>query len=255
MNDPFSLIGKNILVTGGTRGLGRAISLQFARAGARVLANYVRDTATADSLAAEAAAGSLALTVLRADITTPKGIDETLAAAESQFGKLHGLVHCAATVIHKPLEELSLRHFDWTFNLNVRAFFELVRRLLPLFEPGASILGLSSEGATRAVPQYSLVGASKGALEALQRHLAAELAPRGLRVNTLAPGTLLTDVWKVLPDSERRLQRATERTPIGRLVTLEEVARTAQFLCSEAATGIVGQTIVVDGGASITPCA
>lgn len=255
MNDSFSLVGKNILVTGGTRGLGRAISLQFARSGARVLANFVRDTATAESLTNEAHTESLEITVLRADITTPKGLDETLAAVESQFGKLHGLVHCAATGIHKPLEELSLRHFDWTFNLNVRALFELVRRLLPLFEAGSSILGISSEGATRAVPHYSLVGSSKGALEALLRHLAAELAPRGIRVNIVAPGTLLTDVWKVLPDSERRLQGAIERTPIARLVTLEEVARTAQFLCSQAATGIVGQTVVVDGGANITPCA
>jgi enoyl-[acyl-carrier protein] reductase III len=251
MKDSFSLGGKTVLVTGGTRGLGRAISLQFARAGASVLANYVRDTASAESLAAVAAAESLSLSTVRADISSPKGVDDVVGAVESTFGRLSCFVHCAATGIHKPLEELSLRHFDWTFNLNVRAFFELARRLQPLLDPGSSIVGISSEGATRAVPHYTLVGATKGALEAMLRHLAVELAPMGIRVNALSPGTLHTDVWKVLPDSERRLAAATQKSPLGRLVSLEEVARTAQFLCSDAAAGIVGQTIVVDGGTSL----
>lgn len=251
MNDPFSLQGKKILVTGGTRGLGRAISLQLARAGASVLANFVRDAASAESLVAEAAAEGMVVTTVRADLASPKGLDETMAAVEATFGRLSGFIHCAATGVHKPLEELSLRHLDWTFNLNVRAFFELVRRLQPLLDPGASVIGISSEGAARAVPQYTLVGSSKGALEAMVRHLAVELAPRGIRVNALAPGTLQTDVWKVLPDSERRLEEAARRSPLGRLVTLEEVARVAQFLSSEAASGVVGQTVVVDGGAGM----
>ena len=106
-------------------------------------------------------------------------------------------------------------------------------------------------GALRALPYYTLVGSSKGALEALARHLAVELAPRGIRVNILMPGTVETDVWKVIPEREARLSAAICRTPIGRLVTPEEVAAAAQFLCSEAASGIVGQTLVVDGGLAI----
>jgi enoyl-[acyl-carrier protein] reductase III len=114
---------------------------------------------------------------------------------------------------------------------------------------GSSIVAVSSEGATHAVSHYSLVGASKGALESLARHTAAELAPKGIRVNILSPGTVLTDAWKVLPDAESRLAEASRRSFLGRLTTLEEVASAAQFLCSDASSGLVGHTLVVDGGA------
>ena len=144
-----------------------------------------------------------------------------------------------------------MRHFDWTFSLNVKSFFKLVQRLLPLFASSSSIVAISSLGATRAVPAYSLVGSSKGALEALSRHLAVELAPRGIRVNVLSPGTVKTKAWEAMPDKEKRLAEAEERIPIGHLTSADEVAQAAQFLCSDAARGIVGHTLVVDGGASL----
>ncbi|MEI6083178.1 MAG: SDR family oxidoreductase [Verrucomicrobiota bacterium] len=249
MNDLFSLQGKRVLVTGGTRGLGRAISLRFARAGASVIANYLRDVAAAESLTHEAEAEGLVVQTVRADLTNAKGIESLVAVVGT--APLSTLVHCAATGVHRPFDQLTLRHLDWTFALNVRAFFDLVQRLLPHFQSGGSILGVSSEGATRAIPQYTLVGSTKGALEAMLRHLAVELAPRGIRVNILAPGTILTDVWKVLPDSERRLSEAAARSTLKRLCTVEEVAQAAQFLCSDAASAIVGHTLVVDGGAAI----
>lgn len=251
MKDLFSLAGKRILVTGGTRGIGRAISLRFAQAGASVLANYARDVASADELKLAAANLPGSLEVIRADLAGVKGMDKFISQVEARFSTVSGLVHCAATGVHRPLAQLELRHFDWTYALNVRAFLDLVRRLLPRFEGGSSIVAISSEGAVRAVPQYSLVGSSKGALESLVRHFAAELAPRGIRVNSLSAGTVMTDAWKVLPDSERRLAEAAQRSPLGRLMTKEEIAYAAQFLCSDAASGMVGHTLVVDGGLRI----
>jgi len=251
MNDSFSLTGKYAVITGGTRGVGRAIATRFAAAGASVLANYVRDDGAAQSFKQEAEAQALQIDVCRADMTSPKGIDTLLQAVDAHGVKPSVFIHCAATGVHRSLDQLTLRHFDWTYALNVRAFFNLVQLLLPRFDSRTSILAISSEGASRAIPYYSLVGSSKGALEALVRHLAVELAPRGIRVNSLAAGTVLTDSWKVLPDSERRLAAAAERSPLGRLNTLDEIALTAQFLCSDAASGIVGQTVVVDAGASI----
>jgi NAD(P)-dependent dehydrogenase (short-subunit alcohol dehydrogenase family) len=249
--DPFSLAGKKFLVTGGTRGIGRAVSLQFARAGASVIANYVRDEKAARLLVEEASEKRLAIETCRADLTSEKGF-ERLDACLKEFGDtLSGLVHCAATGVHKPYSELTTRHFEWVFSLNVRAFLELVRRLAPRFAGGASVVALSSQGARFAIPYYSLVGASKGALESLARHLAQELAGNGIRVNILSPGSVFTDAWKAMPENERRLAEAAARTPIGRLVSLEEIARAAQFLCSDASSGIVGHTLVVDGGARI----
>ena len=133
----------------------------------------------------------------------------------------------------------------------MRAFFELTKALLSRFSERSSVLAVSSMGAQRALPYYSLVGSSKGALEALARHLAVELRPRGIRVNILVPGTVPTDVWKTLPEGEKRIAAATARTPGQRLVTTEEVAWAAQFLCSRASAGVVGHTLIVDGGAGI----
>jgi len=244
----FSVSGKNALVVGGTRGIGRAIAWRLAHAEARVVANYVRDERSATQLADEARQAGLSLEVVRADVTTTKGIEHLIDAASTPT-PVSILVFAAATGVHKTLEQLTTRHLDWTFGLNVRAFFELVQRLSPRMPSGSSIVAVSSEGAVRAVAQYALVGASKGALESLARHLAAELAPQGIRVNVLSPGTVLTDAWKVLPDADARLAEAGRRSFLGRLTTAEEVAWAAQFLCSDAASGVVGHTLVVDGGA------
>ncbi|MBV8101634.1 MAG: SDR family oxidoreductase [Verrucomicrobia bacterium] len=239
------------LVTGGTRGIGRAISVEFARAGAYVIANYLRNEKAASELQAQAEAEKFQLDFCRADLTTADGLQK-VATAVGQLGRpFLGLVHCAAIGAHKPVAELTARHFEWTMALNVRSFFELVKLLLPNLVVGSSIVALSSPGASRAIPNYAVVGASKGALESLARYLAIELAPRGIRTNVLAPGAVATDAWKVIPGGEIKLGEAAKRSPLGRLITPEEVARAALFLCSPAATGINGHTLIVDGGASI----
>lgn len=250
LNREFSVSG-TFLVTGGTRGIGRAISIQLARAGASVIANYVREEAAAAELKALGDHEHLRIAVCRGDLCIPKGLRQIEIDLEKAGDPLKGLVHCAATGTHRPITELTGRHLDWTFALNVRAFFELVSLLLPKMGSGTSILALSSAGAARAVPSYTVVGVSKGALESLVRHLAAELGPRGIRVNALAPGPVATDAWKAIPDSQARFAEAASRSPLRRLVTREEVAMAAQFLCSPAAAGISGHTLTVDGGAGI----
>ena len=247
----FSLQNKTILVTGGTGGIGQAISLRLARAGASVLANYLRDERAAEQLKATATEEGLGIKLCRADLTNERGLEQLGSSVQELGAGLSGFVHCAATGIHRPIEELTERHFDWTLNLNVRAFFKLTKFLLPRFSEGSSIVAISSWGAVRAIPYYSLVGSSKGALEALARHLTVELAPRGIRVNILTAGAVLTDIWKAMPDSEARIAETVRRTPAGRLVTAEQVAYGVQFLCSDAAAGIIGQTLVIDNGIGV----
>lgn len=250
MNDPdFSLAGKRIVVTGGTRGIGRAISSRFVRSGAHVVAVYVRDEDAAQSLATACSDSRDRLETCRADLSTDAGRHHLISLLDD--AAISGFVHCAATGVHRPVTELSLRHWDFTFALNLRAFFDLVTALLPRFVAGASIVGVSSQGAVQAVPHYSLVGATKGGLEALCRHLAVELAPRNVRVNVLSPGSVLTDAWNAFPDRDLRLQRTREASPNGRLTTVEEVAAAAHFLCCDASSGVNGHTLVVDGGQRI----
>jgi enoyl-[acyl-carrier protein] reductase III len=251
MSDPFALDGMSVLVSGGTRGLGAAISLRLARAGATVVANYARNDDAAQALAAQAGAEGLALEVLRADLTLAKGLALVKERMDQAGSDTVSVVHCAATGVHRPFEQLTAKHLDWTMALNARAFFELVQALLPRLGEGSAVVAMSSAGAVRAVPAYTAVGASKGALEAMARHLAAELAPRGIRVNVLSPGSVATHAWDSFPDREERLAEALRRSPLGRLVSVEEVACAAQFLCSAASRGIVGHTLVVDGGARI----
>ena len=249
MNDALDLHGHCALVTGGTRGIGRAISMQLARAGATVIANYARNDAAAEALRSEAAQQQVALEVLRADLTLPKGLATVRERMQACAGATVSLVHCAATGVHRPIEQLTMKHWDWTMALNVRAFFELVQQMLPLFGAGSAIVPVSSAGAVRAVPAYAVIGSSKGALESLARHLAVELAPKGVRVNILAPGSVETDAWAAFPDKGQRMAEAIRRTPLQRLVSLDEVAQAALFLCSRASSGMVGHTLVIDGGA------
>jgi enoyl-[acyl-carrier protein] reductase III len=136
--------------------------------------------------------------------------------------------------------------------VNVGAFLDLALKLLPVMPAGARIVAISSEGARRAVDDYGAVGSSKAALEALCRQMAVEWAKRGIGVNVVAPGLLKTDTLAVLPDAERRVRQEVSASPLGRLVSLEEVAQIVRFLCAPASAGIVGQTITVDGGKSIS---
>lgn len=248
--EPFQLHGL-YLVTGGTRGIGRAVSVHFARAGARVIAGYLRDEAAALEVRSLAQQQGLPILLCRSDLTSAQGLTRMVEAVQAAGGRLAGIVHCAATGTHKPVASLTGRHLDWTMALNVRALLELVTALLPHFEPPASLLALSSMGSVRALPNYAAVAASKGALEALIRHMAMELAPRGIRANVLRPGAIETDAWKSIPEAKAHLADAARRSPLRRLATVDEVALCARFLCSQAASAINGQSLTVDGGTSI----
>jgi enoyl-[acyl-carrier protein] reductase III len=240
-----------MVVVGGTRGIGRAIAWRLAAAGADVIASFVRERNPAERLAAEAATAGYRLQVVKADATSDKGRDELVAAVAARFPAVDGMVFAAATGVHRPYEQLTPRHFDFTFALNVRAFLVLAQAFAPTMSASSAIVAISSEGAVHAMPHYTLVGASKAALESMARHLAVELGPRGIRVNVLSPGTVRTEAWAAMPAAEERLAAAARRSPRGRLVDLEEVAAAAQFLLAPASAGIIGQTLVVDGGSRI----
>lgn len=249
--DLFSMQGKRVLVVGGTRGIGRAITWRLAMSGADVIVNYVRDDDAAGQLTAAAASSGAPIAAVRADVSSDKGREQLLQAVKDRFSDLSILVFAAASGIHRPYDKLSSRHFDFTYALKVKAFLALVQDFAPMMRSGTSIIALSTEGAVHAMPHYGLVGSSKAALESLCRHLAVELAPKGIQVNVLAPWAVKTDAWNALPDAERRLAEAASRTPRGTLTRVDEVAWAAQFLVSDAASGLAGHTLVVDGGARV----
>lgn len=245
----FSVAAKQILVTGGTRGIGRSISERLVGAGAHVVACYARNDAAAEETQHATAEMAGELSLCRADITRKGAMQKLEQALDGK--NLDGLIHCAATGVHGNLDKLTGRHLDWTYSLNVKAFFEMVKTFSSRMNSGSSIVALSSEGAQHAVQDYALVGSSKAALESLCRHLAVELAPRNIRVNCLSPGVVLTESWQVLPDAAQRLENARSHAPTGHLTSSEEVAAVAHFLCSDSSSGVNGQVLVVDGGSRI----
>jgi enoyl-[acyl-carrier protein] reductase III len=248
----FDLTGKVALVTGGTRGLGRSIALELARAGATVHAGYFQNEAAAEAFRAELTERKNAGGTLKANLMTSSGVQAYFDHISRSAGKLDCLVYNAATGVHKPLTELTQRHAAAVWQVNAGAFLDLALKLLPIMPAGGRIIAISSEGARRAVDYYGAIGSSKAALEALCRQMAVEWAQRGIGVNVVAPGLLKTDTLAALPGAERRTQQEAEASPLGRLVSLEEVAQVVRFLCTPASTGIVGQTIAVDGGKTIS---
>lgn len=248
----FDIDGRVILVTGGTRGLGRAISVRLASAGARVFSGYFQNEAAADAFRGACAADHLACTAVKANLMTSSGIQTLYDAVATQAGRLDALVYNAATGIHKPLDQLTQRHLATVWQVNVGAFFELALRMKPLMARGARIIGLSSEGAARAIDRYGAIGSSKAALEALCRQMAAEWSTAGIGVNVVAPGLLRTDTLQAMEDAPSRVDAEVHASPLHRLVELDEVADVVHFLCSDAAASIVGQTLVLDGGKRIS---
>ena len=247
------MTGKPVaVVTGGTRGIGRGISLALARSGRAVFALFARDRNAAAALGAQAAEEGFCIECLRVDITDEDRVSECVDTIVANAPRIAVLVHAAASGVHRDVASLTPKHLRWTFDVNVFAIHHLVRRLIPSMPPGGRIIGLTSQGATRAEPHYAAIGASKGALDALFRHYAQELAPKGIAVNLVRPGMVLTDALEAFPDRDARLERAVARTPTGRLTTPDEVGSLVVFLCSPAAAQIVGQTIIIDGGRVLT---
>jgi len=239
--------GASVLVTGGSRGIGKAIALRFAEQGAkRVAIGYLRNDRAAEETAEELRAAGTEPLLLRGSVASERVLQEA-----AELGPFDAVVHNAATGVIEPALETQDKHWDWTLNANARAMLSLARALAPQMQAGSSFVGISSLGSTRVLENYVLVGVSKAALEAVVRYLAVELAPRGIRVNAVSAGVVETGALAFFPNREEMISESLERTPAGRLVEPRDVADAVCFLCSDAAEMVRGHILVVDGGFSL----
>jgi len=250
-NLPFA--NKIALVTGSGRGIGRAIALYFAQNGADVVVNFFRNRAPAEETAQEIEKLGRRALLVKADVGDLDDLKRLFDETEKEFGGLDIFVHNAASGYNRPVMEQKPKGWDWTMNINARSLLFGAQQAAPLMEArgGGHIVSISSAGATRVLPDYVVVGASKAALEALTRYLAVELAPKNIVVNAVSPGVVETDAlhhFATMGGQENILKKFIELVPAGRLVQPEEVAQVVGFLCTPAAAMIRGQTIVVDGG-------
>ena len=238
--------GASVLVTGGSRGIGKAIALKFAEQGAaRVASGYLRNDRAAEETAEELRSAGAEPLLLRGSVAS-----ERVAAEAAELGPFDVLVHNAATGVIRPALETKDKHWDWTLEANARALLTLTRACAPQMPDGSSIVGVSSLGSIRVLENYTVVGVSKAALEALVRYLAVELAPR-IRVNAVSAGVVETGALEHFPNREEMISSGLARTPVGRLVQPADVADAVCFLCSPAAAMVCGHTLIVDGGFSL----
>ncbi|TML64885.1 MAG: SDR family oxidoreductase [Actinobacteria bacterium] len=236
-----------VLVTGGTRGIGRAIALRFAGDGAeRLVLGYMRNDLAAEEAADAVREAGAEPVLVRGNVASERVVSEL-----ASHGPFDVVVHNAATGVIRSALETEDKHWDWTLSANARAFLSLARATAPEMRPGSSIVAVSSLGSTRVLENYVLVGTSKAALESLVRYLAVELAPRGIRVNAVSAGVVETGALEHFPNREQMVREGIERTPAGRLVEPDEVAAAVAYLASADAEMVRGHTLVVDGGFSL----
>ena len=247
----FDLQGKVALITGGSRGIGRAVALRLAGNGVHIVVNYVRHRGDAEATVKAIEEQGVRCLAIKANVAKEEDVKRMFEEIRSEYERLDILVSNAASGVLKPAMELTVRHWNWAMDINARALLTLSQYAVPMMGRGGRIIAVSSLGAVRAVPNYTAVGASKAALESLVRHLAVELGPKGIRVNTISAGVVDTDALKKFPNRDEIIGVSLERTPLGRLTMPEDVADLALFLCSDLASMIHGQVVVVDGGYAI----
>ena len=248
----MSFEGKLALVTGSGRGIGRAIALKLASQGADIIVNFFRRRETAEQTAKDIQALGVKAEVIRANVGDPAKVDEIFDMIGNKFGHLDILINNAASGVGRPVLDIDVKAWEWTMDINARACLLCAQGAARLMDGrGGKIVSLSSLGSFLVWPTYAIVGVSKAALEALTRYLAIELAPRGICVNAVAASFVETEALKFYFD-EGLNEENLPVTPAGRMVTTEDVANVVAFLCSEEAFMIRGQTVIVDGGFSVS---
>ncbi len=252
----IDLTGRVALVTGGSRGIGRACALRLAEAGADVIVNYVTAESAARDVATEILALGRRTAIVKADVGEQDDCASMMEFVDREFGKLDILVSNAASGGFRPLLASTTRHFEATMKTNVLALIQLVQagvRLLERATGRGKVIVLSSHGSHMALPMYGMIGGSKAALESLARHFALELGERGINVNIVKAGLVETDSTRGLPRADEMFTAARKfRGMTGdRFLTPADVADAVLFLASPLSDMVQGETLTIDGGAAV----
>jgi NAD(P)-dependent dehydrogenase (short-subunit alcohol dehydrogenase family) len=242
--------GKIALITGASRGIGRALALTLAARGAVPIINYRRNDDAANDTVAEIERLGAPGVAIRADLESVDEIEAMFDQVQERFGRLDFFVSNASASNFRPLMELKPHHLERTFNTNVRAFVVGTQRAARLMDRGGRIVVLSSYGSVRVFPTYANLGSTKAALEMWARYMAVELAPLGINVNAITPGIIESDSSSFFYDTGlvAPLETVVSKIPKERLGSVQEAADCVLFLLSPASEYVTGTTLVVDGG-------
>lgn len=245
------LANQTALITGGSRGIGKASALKLAKHGADIAIAYFNSSDEADAVVAEIKEMGRRAFAVQVNVSDRKSIAEMVSIYKQHFEKLDIFVSNAASGVLKPNMEMNVKHWRWCMETNALALNEISRQMKPLIPEGGRIIALSSLGASRAIPNYGFIGASKAALESLVRSLSLELAVDGISVNTISAGVIDTDALKHFPNREHLLEDYRKHSLSNKNLDQQDVADVLYLLCLPEAKMIKGQTIYVDAGYSI----
>lgn len=248
--DPIDLAGQTALVTGGARGIGRSTCLQLARAGANIVLTYQAAEEAARQTATEIQRLGLEAITLRADASVRTDMERVFDAAIARFGRLNVAVANAGLWKRAPIEEMTEQQWEETISTNLKSAYLLCHLAARHMKPAGSgtIILVSSTAGQRGEPYYSHYAASKGGIIAFTKALAAELGPSGIRVNSVAPGWVLTDMTAGVFADEAFKKSVEAGTPLGRIATPDQIAGVILFLASDLASHLQGEIINVNGG-------
>jgi enoyl-[acyl-carrier protein] reductase III len=246
------LTGRVAIVTGGSRGIGRAIALLLSEHGADVVISYFRQSQAAEVTVAAMRARGVRAIAARVHLGEIASISALITRAVAEMGRLDVLVCNAASGVFRPLLSVDDQAWEWTMDVTARSVLACARLATPAMEAGGGgrIVTIGSAGAARVLPMYGMTGIAKAAVQSLTRYLAAELAPKGIIVNSVEPGIVATDSWRAYCEAALPNDPNLRDSLESKLVPAEHVAQAVAFLCR--AQGIVGQTLVVDNGSGLT---
>jgi 3-oxoacyl-[acyl-carrier protein] reductase len=243
----MKLLGKAALVTGASRGIGRAIALRLAQDGGSVVVNYSGSAEAAQRVVAEIEAAGGRAVAVQADVSKPADVERLFDETVRHFGRLDILVNNAGVFFTKPLVEVGEAEFDRIFAVNVKGTFFACQEAAKRLSDGGRIVNFSSSTTAMMLPRYSAYVATKGAVEQLSHVLAKELGPRGITVNVVSPGPTDTELFSS-DKTEEDKRRFAQMAALGRLGQPQDIADVVAFLASDDARWITGQNIRTNGG-------
>jgi len=242
-----NLTGKVAIVTGASRGIGRAIAVKLAQSGAKVVLNFVTSATAAQETLDEIQTFGGDAQLFKADVGSVHEIEELFSSALENFGKIDILVNNAGAVIYESLSGVSEEAFDKIFATNVKGTYFCCQAAAQHMSAGGSIVNLSSSVTSLMLPTYSVYAASKGAVDQITRHLSKELGPKQIRVNAVAPGPTDTELFRLGKSSEQ-ITKLSQMSALGGLGQTSDIANAICFLAGDQSRWITGQIIKVNGG-------
>ena len=251
LSNKNSLYNKTAVITGGTRGIGKAISEELGKRGANLILNYLRNHKEAKKTQKELNENNINCSIYRCNIGDIESVDKFINKITLEHDKIDILINNAASGVMKKSTNLDIKHWDWTMDINARGTWYISKQLSKQMVNGGNIINISSPGSSMVLPDYFPIGVSKAALESITRYLSIELAEKNIAVNSVSAGYVLTDALNHFPDKDSVVEIAEKATPAGRPIKPQDVANVVAMLCGSDAEMIRGQNILVDGGSTI----